>query len=78
VVEEELKLERGFTLEAMIVRIMKARKNENHNNLVAEVIWQVTLFKPIPSMIKEAIEWLIEKEYLERDTANRSIYKYIP
>lgn len=77
-VEKELELERGFTLEAMIVRIMKARKTENHNNLTAEVIRQVNLFKPAPSQIKEAIERLIEKEYLERDAANRSQYKYIP
>lgn len=77
-IDKELALERGFTLEAMIVRIMKARKTENHNNLIAEVIRQVTLFKPVPSMIKEAIERLIEKEYLERDASNRSVYKYIP
>lgn len=77
-VEKELELEWGFTLEAMIVRIMKARKTENHNNLVAEVIRQVTLFKPAPSMIKEAIERLIEKEYLEWDAASWSQYKYIP
>ncbi len=77
-IDKELAMERGFTLEAMIVRIMKARINENHNNLVAEVIRQVNLFKPAPSMIKEAIERLIEKEYLERDAANRSTYKYIP
>jgi len=49
---------------------MKARTTENHNNLVAEVIRQITLFKPVASMIKEAIERLIEKEYLERDVSN--------
>lgn len=49
---------------------MKARRTEIHNNLIAEVTKQITLFKPDPSFIKTQIETLIEREYLERDPSN--------
>lgn len=77
-VEQEIKMERQFVLEAIIVRIMKARKTERHEALIAEVIRQVSLFSPQPVMIKEAIERLIEKEYLKRDDDDRKLYIYIP
>jgi cullin 3 len=77
-VEEEIKSERSMVLDATIVRIMKARKKERHNELIAEVIKQVSLFKPQPTMIKQSIERLIEKEYLERDDTDRQVYIYIP
>jgi cullin 3 len=57
---------------------MKARKKERHTELMNEVIKQVSLFKPQPQMIKQAIERLIEKEYLERDDSDRQVYIYIP
>lgn len=65
-------------LDAMIVRIMKARKKERHTELINEVIKQVSLFKPQPQMIKQSIERLIEKEYLERDGDDREVYIYLP
>ena len=77
-VEEEIKSERAMVLDAMIVRIMKARKKERHTELLNEVIKQVSLFKPQPQMIKQSIERLIEKEYLERDDSDRQVYIYIP
>ena len=57
---------------------MKARKKENNTELVKEVIRQVLFFKPQPQMIKQSIERLIEKEYLERDPNDRNIFIYIP
>lgn len=77
-VEQETKMERQHVLDAIIVRIMKARKTETHTLLIQEVMKQVNLFKPQPAMIKEAIERLIEKEYLSRDDDDRSRYVYIP
>jgi len=73
-----VKLERAYVLEAMIVRIMKARKQWQHNPLLQEVIRQVSLFKPQPVDIKEAIERLIDKDYLSRDSNDRTTYIYIP
>lgn len=77
-VEEEIKSERAMVLDAMIVRIMKARKKERHTELMNQVIKEVSLFKPQPQMIKQSIERLIEKEYLERDDNDRQVYIYIP
>jgi len=76
--KEEIKNERSTILDAMIVRIMKARKKERHNELVTQVIKEVALFKPQPTMIKQSVERLIEKEYLERDDNDRQVYIYIP
>ncbi|GJD09260.1 Cullin-3A [Galdieria sulphuraria] len=64
-------------IEAAIVRIMKARRYLDHNNLVSEVISQLqTHFVPEPAEIKRRIESLIEREFLERDNNQRS-YRYV-
>lgn len=63
---------RKHQVEACIVRIMKSRKKMDHNNLVAEVVKQLgARFTPNPVLVKKRIEGLIEREYLERDRADR-------
>jgi len=57
---------------------MKARKTLKHNELLENVIKQVTMFLPQPKMIKERIESLIERDYLKRDDADRNLYIYLP
>lgn len=57
---------------------MKARKTEKHNQLLEDVIKQITMFMPQPAWIKQRIESLIEREYLKRDEADRSKYIYLP
>jgi cullin 3 len=70
--------DRRHLVEASIVRIMKARKSLNHNNLVAEVTKQLSIrFNPSPVFIKKRIESLIEREYLERCPNEHRLYKYI-
>jgi len=67
-----------FRVEAAIVRIMKARKALNHNDLIAEVTRQLQArFSATPQFIKKRIESLIEREYLERDEADRRKYNYL-
>ena len=70
--------DRRHLLEASIVRIMKARKVLNHNDLVAEVTKQLSgRFVPPPQFVKKRVESLIEREYLERDEADRRVYRYM-
>ena len=70
--------DRRHLLEAAIVRIMKARKMLNHNDLVAEVTKQLAgRFIPPPQFVKKRVESLIEREYLERDEADRRVYLYM-
>ena len=70
--------ERKNIIDAVVVRIMKARKTEKHNQLIEDVIKQISIFLAQPPMIKERIENLIEREYLKRDEQDRSKYIYLP
>lgn len=70
--------DRKHEIEAAIVRIMKARKQMSHANLVTEVTEQLkSRFMPSPVIIKKRIEALIEREYLARTDADRKIYTYV-
>ncbi|KAF5764221.1 putative cullin protein, neddylation [Helianthus annuus] len=65
-------------IEAAIVRIMKARRVLDHNNVIAEVIKQLqSRFLANPSEIKKRIESLIERDFLERDGSDRKLYQYL-
>jgi len=69
--------DRRHEIEAAIVRIMKTRKQLNHNQLVIEVTEQLkSRFSPTPPVIKKRIEALIEREYLSRDQKDRKLYNY--
>ncbi|KAF8383258.1 cul-3 [Pristionchus pacificus] len=69
--------DRKHEVEAAIVRIMKARKTLQHNDLVVEVTEQLqSRFKPDPQLIKMRIESLIEREYLKRSEDNHRVYQY--
>lgn len=64
-------------LQACIVRVMKDRRTMQHGDLVHEVTRQLAArFQPKPIMIKQQIEIMLEREYLERDADNRKILKY--
>jgi len=70
--------DRKHLVEAVIVRIMKSRKTLEHNNLVMEVTRHLTSrFQPAPTLIKQRIEKLIEREYLERSQSDRRVYNYL-
>jgi len=66
--------DRSFLIDACIVRTMKARKTMQHQQLISEVMMQLTLFKPLPRDIKKRIEGLIEREYLERSAESGNVY----
>lgn len=68
--------DRQYQIDAAIVRIMKARKKLAHNLLVSELFGQLK-FPAKPVDLKKRIESLIEREYLERDATNPSLYNYL-
>lgn len=74
----EVAKERSMVIDAVIVRIMKARKVETNQVLIEEVIRQIKLFKAQPPIIKKRIESLIERDYLERMKNEKGKYQYKP
>mmetsp|Transcript_24773 Transcript_24773/g.34140 ORF Transcript_24773/g.34140 Transcript_24773/m.34140 type:complete len:740 (-) Transcript_24773:166-2385(-) len=75
---QKVEEDRKPQIEAAIVRIMKARRVLDHNNIVTEVTKQLSQrFLPNPTVIKKRIESLIERDFLERDSTDRKIYRYL-
>ncbi|THU64646.1 hypothetical protein C4D60_Mb01t28660 [Musa balbisiana] len=75
---EDVNKDRRYAVDAYIVRIMKSRKALGHQQLVLECIQQLSLmFKPDVKLIKQRIEDLITREFLERDGEDLNVYKYI-
>ncbi|KAG2429454.1 hypothetical protein HYH02_014036 [Chlamydomonas schloesseri] len=77
-VMEDVDKDRRYAIDAAIVRIMKSRKVLQHQTLVMEVIQQLQrMFKPDLKLIKKRIEDLIQRDYLERDKDNPTLFKYL-
>lgn len=75
---EDVDKDRRYAIDAAIVRTMKSRKVLKHQELMMEVVKQLTqMFKPDVKMIKRRIEDLIAREYLERDKDNANVFKYL-
>ncbi|KAJ5585506.1 uncharacterized protein N7459_005306 [Penicillium hispanicum] len=76
--EKKMVEQRGGTIEAAIVRIMKQRKQLAHTQLISEILSQLSSrFVPDVNMIKKRIESLIDREYLERVSEEPPSYGYI-
>jgi len=77
-IHEAASRDRAYLIDAAIVRIMKARKTMPHRDLMGEVMNQVKhVSRPTPTEIKKRIEGLMEREYLERDASDKSVYNYL-
>ncbi len=65
-------------IDACLVRIMKSRREVDHNTLVGEVTRQLSArFLLNPLVLKQRIESLIEREFLARDESDRKKYRYV-
>ncbi|PBP27871.1 ubiquitin ligase subunit CulD [Diplocarpon rosae] len=72
---ERVQKDRQYETQAAIVRIMKSRKSLSHAQLVAEVIAQTKKRGAVDvTEIKEQIDKLLDKDYLERDDDNMYVY----
>ncbi|KAG4301715.1 hypothetical protein PCANB_001784 [Pneumocystis canis] len=76
---ENVQRDRTFEIQATIVRVMKAKKKCNHNELIQMTI-NILKQRGIISIedVELAIEKLIEKEYIEREEGDfHDIYNYL-
>lgn len=70
--------DRRPAIDACCMRVMKSRRKLDHGQLVAQVMEQLQArFAPDPKLIKQRIEDLINRDYIERDPANPSTYIYV-
>jgi len=71
-------VDRTHSIEAAIVRLMKTNQEMTHTNLMTETSQHLfNYFTPDPKNIKQSIEHLIEREYMERHADNRNVYIYV-
>jgi hypothetical protein len=70
--------DRRLYIQAVMVRILKARKCVTHTQLIQETIEQTKdRFTPQIPVIKRCIEVLIERHYIERDIEKKDSYLYV-
>eukprot|EP00873_Tetraselmis_striata_P023587 jgi/Tetstr1/443851/TSEL_031805.t1 len=75
---EDVDKDRRYSIDAAIVRTMKSRKQLQHQQLILEVVQQLSrMFKPDFKLIKKRIEDLISRDYMERDADNSNLYRYV-
>jgi cullin-4 len=73
---ESVSRDRLYLIDAVLVRVLKARKTITHPQLMQQVMEQVKV-PAQASDIKKRIESLIEREYMERDAEDRNRYNYL-
>eukprot|EP00301_Raphidiophrys_heterophryoidea_P004178 c11832_g1_i1.p1 GENE.c11832_g1_i1~~c11832_g1_i1.p1 ORF type:complete len:750 (-),score=218.78 c11832_g1_i1:183-2432(-) len=68
--------DRQYQIDAAIVRIMKTRKTLSHTLLVSQLFSQLKF--PVKTQdLKKRIESLIEREYMQRDKTQHTVYHYL-
>ncbi|KAJ2159908.1 Cullin-4A [Coemansia sp. RSA 552] len=75
-IEETIQVDRMYRVDAAIARVMKARKTLEHGALVTELMGQVN-FNVAAAEIKERIEVMLDRDYIQRDDADTSTYHYV-
>jgi cullin 4 len=73
---EAVSRDRLYLIDAVLVRILKARKTIMHQDLIPQVLDQLKV-PATTADVKKRIESLIEREYMERDAKERNRYNYL-
>jgi cullin 3 len=77
-IERVVEEDRKHLIEAAIVRIMKSKRQLDHNNLIVEITKHLeNRFVPSVQVIKEKVENLIDREYIARDNDDVKLYYYV-
>jgi cullin 3 len=77
-IEQVVEEDRKHLIEAAIVRVMKTRRQLDHNGLLIEVGKILNhRFTPSVQMIKSRIENLIDREFIAKDNDDVKLYYYV-
>lgn len=69
---------RQLRAQEAVVRVMKSRKRLTFSEVYQQVICLLKdQFIPSKRMLKEVIEWLIERRYIERDSRELDTFVYV-
>ncbi|KAJ4705264.1 cullin 1 [Melia azedarach] len=78
-ITEDIFQDRKHNIDSALVRIMKSRKILSYQQLISECVKMLRpSFKPDIKAIKKRIEDLVNREFLERDLENPTMFKYLP
>jgi cullin 4 len=76
--DDKIQEDRGYLLDAAIVRIMKGRKRLTNQMLITETVVAVKgHFQPDVRQIKKQLDSLTDREYIRRDDDNKDVYHYV-
>ena len=77
-VQGKVEDDRRYAVEAAVIKVMKTNNSIEYQNLVSDTSRLLqTKFQPEPQHIKQRIESLIERGYIERDEHDKRIFKYV-
>lgn len=77
-VQGKVEDDRRYAIEAIVIKVMKSRRKIEYLNLVVEATKMLqSRFNPDPNQLKQRIESLMERGYMERDTDDKRILKYV-
>lgn len=78
-VQDTLEHERVIEINAAITRKMKSSRSLTHGELSEQITEAVKgRFALTNSILKKSINYLLEKEYIQRDPDDSSVYHYLP
>jgi len=73
---EKVTQDRSHAVDAALVRVMKARKKMQYNDLRLEIVTLMRTFKPDDALIKKRVASLVERDYLETDKNDENLIIY--